>query len=100
MEKYNINKCIISRWERMFGRIKEGYDLNKKRLEGGGRKSTFETYEHDIILYILFIKRSGYGLNMRSIAAYIYALDDEFRGIDYDIMRQRIHRLLVRYHLL
>ena len=99
IEKFKINKSVISRWEKDYENIKESINLNSKRLKGGGRKSTLEDYEKNIILWILQLRRMGSEVTIKEITEYIYALDDEFEDIDYENMRQRVHRFLFRNHL-
>ena len=94
-----IGKTVISDWEKNYVNFKDEINMKRKRVIGGGRKGKFEDVEKDIIIWIIKNRKEGLAINIRSIIAYIYSLDQSYQTIPTELLSQRIRRLLKRNHL-
>ncbi len=102
IKKFNLEKSVLSRWEKRLKIIKEEKRIQAKRITGGGRQSLLKNYKKEIILWILHTCKAGYRVTIKTIMAFIYNLDNlskEIKALSTASLRRVIKRFLDKNHL-
>ena len=97
--KYNIPKNTLNDWFKNYNFFKNEKNDKIKRISGGGRKSNLDKYKKDLLYYILDIRRSGFAINVKTIIAYLYSIDDTFKKENIHSLEMKIRRFLERNNL-
>ena len=90
---------MLSRWESNYKYYKDEINIKAKRMNGGGRKSEIKELEKDIIFWIIHNKKADFKIKYKSIIAYIYTLNDKYKQLSIDVLRQKIKKILNKNHL-
>lgn len=97
--KYNIPKNTLNDWFKKYNIFKNEKNDKIKRISGGGRKSNLEEFKKDLLYYILDIRRSGFAINVKTIIAYLYSINDNFKKENIHSLEMKIRRFLERNNL-
>ena len=97
--KYNIPKNTLNDWFKNYNFFKNEKNDKIKRISGGRRKSNLEEFKKDLLYYILDIRRSGFAINVKTIIAYLYSINDNFKKENIHSLEMKIRRFLERNNL-
>lgn len=99
IEKFHIPKTTLNDWIVNINKYKQNNKSNMKKLPGGGKKSILAYYEQQIIFWIFEVRKGGFNVSINSIIAYLYNQNDYFKTIPFNVLYQRIRRIISRNNL-
>lgn len=86
-------------WDKLYDKLKVQKRQDRKRIEGGGRKSIIQNFETEIIHWIIDCRKLGICITTRSIIAFLYDTHPEVKEMNYHNLYKIILRFLKRNNL-
>ena len=98
INEFSIPKQTLSDWEKSYEKFKNNINVSKK--VNVGRKNSLRRIEKEIINWIIHNRKTGYAVSIKSICAFIYTIDSNYKKYNYSILRQKVLRILNRNNMI